>query len=336
MGQNAQQVKRNYWELHPELVIQINRYKDKFVKYYKLIDTGEINPDIVCSEILHTHVDIKKDETLINYIDNNSARFGNSSGTVKKHRNNVGGVQKALKKSVSKIDTLAIDMLKRDNFIMEIAEAVRKCNLMDTTRKEYFKTLDLISRKALKKKYHNPFKDGGYMPNNTVAKVREGVTYDAVIDGLEGIETYKDIEAYLLWLYSFSLQGLDAVDIANIDESNIVNEYGEALSDKAITHFHPFGDLIGSKGTKHLSEKWYVRGVRAKSRGKIDGLFNMFPTLFIRDWLHYIMQITSPELVYKGNDRLRLFNTKTRNSKGNEVADSLNKISVWRDYLSRR
>ena len=118
---------------------------------------------------------------------------------------------------------------------MEIANCVRKSSdLMNTTKKEYFKTLDLISRKALKKKYHNPFKDGGYMPNSAIAKDREGVTSDALLDGLEKIETYKDIEAYLIWLYSFSLQGLDIVDIANIDESKIVNEYGEKLTNKAI------------------------------------------------------------------------------------------------------
>ena len=328
----AQNVKRRYWDLHPELVKQLNTYKDKFAKYYPLLESGEINPNIVCSEILHTRMDYEKDLTLIDYIKENKTKFGTSSGTVNKHIYNVKGVERALNNKTS----ITLNMLKNDSSVMEIVEALRKYNLKNTTRKGYMNTLDLITRKALAKEYHSPFKDGGYLPKKAVSETRVGVKSQVLLDGLEKIQTYKDIEAYLLWLYSFALQGMDVVDIANIDESSLVSEDGNKYNGELITHFHPFGDLIGAQGAKHLSNKWYLSGARAKSSGQIDGLYNLYPTLFIRDWLHYIMQITSPNLVYKGKDRLRLFNTKTRNIKGNEIEGAVPKISVWRDYLVRR
>ena len=350
---NAQQVKRRYWDQHPELVKQVNIYKDRFVKYYPMIESGEISPDVVCSEILHTRLDIDKDQTLLEYIDNNSLKFGKKSGTVNKHKANIRGVQKGLELAGFRSVPIRLNMLKSDKTVMQIADGIYKHNIMNTTRKEYFKTLDLVSRKALDRAYHNPFKIDGYYPSNAVARTRVSAQTIDFDNGLNSIKTYRDIEAYLLWLYSFVLQGMDVVDLANIDEGKILKKVGdkkyENLNGEEIQHYHPFGDLIGTvvsdksdRTKKHiehknqLTQKWYMSGVRAKSAGEIDGMYNLFPALYIRDWLHYIMQLTSPDLVYKGKDRLRLFNIQTRNSKGNEIEGATHKISTWSDYRSRR
>lgn len=344
----AQQVKRKYWEQHPELVKQINHYKDKFVKYYKLLANGEIQPENACSEILFTTAETVKNLSIIEYMNENAAKFGKSQTTREKYKSQIRGIEKALLKFGSKYKELKVSMLKDEKAVMEISEAVNQSNISTTTKKDYLNTLDSVSRKALKVKYHNPFKLGGYI-GKAIPDGKKMVTSEKMMNGLKDIETYKDIEAYLLWLYSFCLQGLDLVDIACIDESKITDEYGVNIGANNLTHFHNFGDLIGTvikdknnplesriEYRKQLCDKWYLSGVRAKSAGKIDCLYNLFPTLYIRDWLHQIMQLTSPDIVYRGKDRFRLFNVMPRNSKYLQDFNATKKVKIWGDYLTRR
>ena len=45
---------------------------------------------------------------------------------------------------------------------------------------------------------------------------------------------------------------------------------------------------------------------------------NLIPILFIRDWLHYLLQINRPQFAYNGSDRLRIFNFKTLTAAGKD------------------
>lgn len=341
----AQQVKRRYWDEHQELVKQINAYKDKFVGVYKLIETGEIHPNSVCSSILHTSLDFDntKDVDVLAFIEDKHVMFGKSRTTVVKHLNHVKGVIKHYgihsKKPLKKITT---QMLRQESFVLETVDIIRKANLTNKTRAGYMKTLNLISKKALPKEFHDPFKP--YYPKDTTSKNRKGADKENLFDGIEKIKTYRDLEAYLLWLYAYCLQGFDAADITNIDESKLLNYNGGH-----ITHYHPFGDLIGTRvrdkenplvkrveRKNHLGKELYLTGVRSKSAGEVDCMYNMFPILFIRDWLHYLIGITSPELVYKGKDRLRLFNITTVDKKGNKHHENYQKLKKWYDVRSKK
>lgn len=341
----AQQVKRKYWDEHQELVKQINAYKDKFVGVYKLIETGEIHPNAVCASVLHTTIDFdnSKDVDALAFIEDKSVMFGKARTTVEKHLSNVRGVIKHYgihsKKPLKKITT---QMLRQESFVLDTVEILRKANITDNTRKGYMKTLNLISRKALPKEFHDPFK--AYYPMDSKTKTRKGADKENLFDGIEKIKSYRDIEACLLWLYAYCLQGFDAADITNIDESKLLHFNGEH-----ITHYHPFGDLIGTRvrdkdnpmikrveRRNHLGKELYLTGVRSKAAGEVDCMYNMFPILLIRDWLHYLISITSPELVYKGKDRLRLFNITTIDKKGNKDHESYKKLKKWYDYRSRR
>ena len=53
------------------------------------------------------------------------------------------------------------------------------------------------------------------------------------MEGLNSINTFKQFEALLFWLYSFCLLGLDGVDIINIDEKKIVEE------NHNLDYYHP-------------------------------------------------------------------------------------------------
>ena len=325
----AQQVKRRYWDEHPNLVAQINRYKDEFVKYYKLIEDGDIHPDAVCSAILHTSIDHDRKVPMLEVIDKNKRKFGEKTGTREKHRSHLRSVLNYLNKNTKKhYKDLYVDMLKSKEFIDDVLDALDAAPLKNNTINNYLGTLDQISRVALEPSKQNPFEE--FKKKRSDSSPTYGIPSQKFFDGFANISNYKDIEAYLLWLYSFSLQGLDLVDIANIDESKIIDLDGNPID---FTHYHPFGDLIGSKGDKVLTQRLYLTGIRSKSAGLIDCCFNMFPVLFIRDWLHYIMQMTNPEIVYKGTDRLRLFNVTTLDSNGKEVKGALKKIKAKTTYV---
>mgnify|MGYP001333096870 FL=1 len=130
----------------------------------------------------------------------------------------------------------------------------------------------------------------------------QGVEFNALMEGINEIKTLQDLEAYLFWLYSFCLLGLDANDILNIDESLIA-------FDKTREHYYP--DAKFNQDQYYMSTKMHIKFRRKKNSVPIVMLVNLFPTLLIRDWLHYLITINRPEYAYKGTDRFRLFNFKT-------------------------
>lgn len=324
-----QVVKPRFRKEHETLIKEINHLMDRFSKYPRMILEGDIHPDNVINDILKRDTVIEKDLTVWDYIDNNRTNFGNSFD---KHLGRVSGVEKALRLYKRDFGELKVSKLNQFSNIEKITQALRKHNIADTTRSGYMQTLDRVTELAeLTNK--RPFKKNKLFPKNPESAVQHRTELKPLFDGIKNITTYKDIEAYLWFLYSYCLQGLDAVDIANIDESAI---HGFKDGD-IITHFYEFGDFIGTAvpdindSTKEVVEyrnqllqKRHIKGAitRGKTKSKIYCLVNLFPTLFIRDWLHHIVKITRPDIAYKGNDRLRIFNFKTYDSKGNPIEGS--------------
>ena len=52
------------------------------------------------------------------------------------------------------------------------------------------------------------------------------------------------------------------------------------------------------------------------------------PTLFIRDWLHYLIKLNRPSDAYLGSDRIRLFNFKTRGENNQVIKENMKR---WRN-----
>ena len=149
-----------------------------------------------------------------------------------------------------------------------------------------------------------------------------GIDYLTLAKGMNEIKTLQDLEAFLFWLYSFCLLGLDFNDIVNLDESLI--EY-----DKSNDHYYP--DAEFDEDRMFMNTKVHMKFRRKKSSVPMVLLVNLFPTLLIRDWLHYIVGHTRPHLVYRGKDRFRIFNFKTINSKG---ADDMEGVAIKTEIAS--
>ena len=314
-----QQIKPRYREQHIELNTQLSKLIDKFNRYYRMLLDGEIHPDNVIPDLLHLKAD-NIDVTLIQFIESNPALFGSTKASTRIYH--IKGLNKKLGKE------LTLAHLNDEREIHRIVMALRNSKDSKSYQRETMGTLDMISNRA-KLKNQRPFKNGNLYPKIDDKVPRVGAKSRDLMESLKDIKSYKDIEAILLWLYSYCLQGLDMVDIANIDESKLVSD-----GKKSITHYYPFGDYIESDSDKNLSNKLYLKGLRSKSGEGIDGLFNLFPTLFIRDWLFYIMKITSSEVVYKGEDRIRLWRYKTRDSNYKKLDQNYKQLKKNVDTLS--
>ncbi len=146
-----------------------------------------------------------------------------------------------------------------------------------------------------------------------------------------GNNTYW-LEAYLFWLLAFSLRGVDGADICIMDKNWLEDEKGNKVDPKDIMHYIPnYTNLVNKytfdgdpnfKDVKHLlskipnrfeatDKKVYIRGYRKKTSRKSVGiriLFNHYPTLIIHRLLKHMISINRPELLYKGDDPMKLYN----------------------------
>jgi len=154
---------------------------------------------------------------------------------------------------------------------------------------------------------------------------KKPVDTDMFMEGLNGINTFKQFEALLFWLYSFCLLGLDGVDIINIDEKKIVEE------NYNLDYYHPDLNMA-------FPDKIHIEIRRSKTQE--DGysmvrLINLFPILYIKRLLEYCIKINHPKLAYKGDDKLKLFNFYTRDEKGKQIPDGVDKWDFQRKYYGK-
>ena len=330
---DKQRIKSKYIESYPNVNDEIKRMEDLFPKYQRMVINGEILPDNVCREIASKVVEIE-DMPLFDYVEKMTSKAEDS--TRAKYKANIKGIEKALLNYKStRIKTITCKMLDDELAVNDIANAVYKSGLKNSTQAEYLKSLDILWRKFNGKdgKAKSPFKSRNLIPSFSYGK-KHPVTTEDLMNGIRKINSYQDIEAYLMWLYSFCLQGLDVADIANIDESTVPN-----YDKKLFTHYYPFGDVIPSEGEISFSNKYHLIKPRKKTAnegGQISCLINLFPTLFIRDWLHYLITLNRPEIAYKGKDRFRLFNIYTADKNGNTITENYNKIKAARTTLSKK
>lgn len=139
------------------------------------------------------------------------------------------------------------------------------------------------------------------------------------------------LEAYLFWLLSFCLRGLDGVDIAMMNKEWLCDEKGRKVNYKDVKSYLPnyrtlinkgkgikldkntpkkIKDIIESK-EKFSNKKVYIRGYRKKTSAKKIGikiLLNHYPTLIIIRLLKICVGINRPHFLYRGDDPLKIYN----------------------------
>jgi hypothetical protein len=126
-------------------------------------------------------------------------------------------------------------------------------------------------------------------------------------------DNYRDFEAYLYFLFAFSLRGLNGSDICMLNEDWLEDE--DENKPSKILHYMPsYKRLKG--GRTDFNKKIYLVGKRSKSGKPIKILFNQFPTLVIHRMLKLVIARNRPHLAYKGKDSVRLFNINYKTLQG--------------------
>ena len=221
----------------------------------------------------------------------------------------IKAIEKKLREQKHHFTTLTTDIIVDEVYCNEINEILRESKISTNTRRDYLQKLDAISRQTDHIK-NSVFKSEGLYPK-LVDTSRDPIEFDALMEGINDIRTLQDLEAYLFWLYSFCLLGLDVNDIVNLDESMVAIK-GEKINNP----YHPEAQFLNE--FSKYAEKTHLKFFRKKSKVTMTICINLMPILFIRDWLHYLVKINRPQYAYNGHDRLRIFNFKTLTPTGRD------------------
>ena len=138
-------------------------------------------------------------------------------------------IEKKLRESKHHFTVLTTDVIVDEVYCNEINEILRESNISTNTRRDYLQKMDSISRQTDHPK-NSVFKSEGLYPKLEDTS-QDPVEFDALMNGINDIRTLQDLEAYLFWLYSFCLLGLDANDILNLDETMLYNK-GDKINRK--------------------------------------------------------------------------------------------------------
>lgn len=301
-------IKPIYNSLYELELSRIREIEDRFPLIRKNITEGNMTLETAFSIALNK----VEDDYLQEFWNSQQPEPNKKLSTIVKHRTNISAIQtKCINAGRKHLSQLKFSHLADDEIVKDIAKIlISESELSDNTLDSYFKTLN---RSTVLKKFpeakQRPFRK--YIPTIKPSKKTKSVSKNNLLMGLKNINTLHQLEAYMFWLYSFCLMGLDGTDICNISEEKIVGKRSKKLTDH-------IPDLQGT-------EKVHIGLSRGKSDVDFMIMINLFPTLMIRDILHYLISINNPKDAYKGEDRLRLYSFTTRDERGREDAKGLSR-----------
>ena len=299
-------IKQSHQNKYTELAKLIEEYKSCFPRIIDQLNKGALHPSNALDAVMGKAMDKGHALTLPEFIDKQYK--GDGTANHKKFKAWYGGIVHNLNNANYKVRELEVGMLSDESIVKDIARIFRESPTIGNTATEYMKMLDRISRDAKLQK-NSLFKDLKLFIKKK-AKHKKAVKIEELKMGIGKMKTYKQLEAYLFWLYSYCLKSMDGGNIVDLDESCLTIADGKKLS-----HYHLLGDFIGCDDPK-IDFSYKVRYFKPRNKEEdvpLDGVYNMFPILFIRDWLHYLIKLNRPEYAYKGEDRIRLFNFKINN-----------------------
>ena len=308
----AKRIKPKYLELYPDVQEGLDTIVKAFTKQYELLNKGEVVIDTVFDNLTFKR-DLKGSlrEFLIN-----TSRY--SETTRKNYLDRLSGIEKHYGR------TLFIGQLGDRTEIFKIKKKLEESSLGNGAA-DYMRMLRTLSRN-FDFDTNKIYKDS--IPSETETYFKAFSSAD-MKRAINRIQTVGQLEAFLFWLYSFCLKAMTGMDIPNLDEDSLEFEN----PDIPLTHYHQFGMYIKSEDRSRpsFSSKVHYKKNRGKSGVMLGGLYNLFPTLFVKDWLRYCINIAHPQYAYKGEDSIRLFNFKTKDQKSKPIEASKIKWKKIRD-----
>ena len=276
---------------YPHLVEAQERLDEIMSKTYaqaQLLSKKKISSETALDEILQR----MPDESLMEYYDEWYKKTkGVAYSTYEQRR----GVLQAIQNRMVDIGRKEYSVLKFEHFadstsLERIANIIKSdaFGLEPNGAYNYLKKLDEIYNKKYKKA--SPFKSAD-LRGKYEHPEKWGVEFRDLLVGIAKINTLQDLEAYLFYLYSLCLRGLNGKDIFRMRDE----------------------DFIGADDSDYIpnsvgyEEKQHYKKRRGKSNNKMQILSNLYPTLHIKRWLQWVLEIERPHLVKRDNEGEALF-----------------------------
>jgi len=281
---------------YPHLVEAQERLDEIMTKTYsqaQLLSKKKTTIDTALDEILQR----MPDENILDFYDEwYKAKKSVKFSTYKQRRGILTAVQNKMKLlGYKQYSTLKFEHLADESSRIKIASLIKsdEFGLERNGAYNYLKKLDEI----YKKKYSDssPFKDAD-LYGSTDKPEKRGVEFVNLIVGIHKIKTLQDLESYLFYLYSLCLRGLNGKDIFNMRDS----DFEGAVN----THYTLNGSLMNDEIG---NQKQYFKKRRGKSKNRMQILSNLYPTLHIRKWLKWVLEIERPHLVSSRDEKYSLF-----------------------------
>ena len=194
-------------------------------------------------------------------------------------------------------------------------------SISSSTKKKYFNYLNQIANvnPNFTKTERTPFV---IALTHSSSPPKLAMEHKAVKRGILKIgDNLYNLESYLWWLLSFCLRGVDTCDIVCMNEGMIESSLGGKGG--VFREYYPWLSNFDAKGSDYSNnEKFYLVGKRAKeshkgkdNRSEVKILYNQTPVLLIHKMLKRVISIIHPDLVYKGKDKLKLYNIDYKSEK---------------------
>ena len=290
----AWSVKKRVLDLksYPHLVESQQRLDEIMSKTYpqaQLLSKKKTSPETALDEILQR----MPDESILDYYDE---WFKTKTGSIKystyKQRR---GVIQAIQNKMVDMGRKEYSVLKFEHFAdstsrQRIATLIKskEFGLEPNGAFNYLKKLDEIYNKKYKRS--SPFKNDDLYGSYEKPQ-KWGVDFRDLLIGVQRIKTLQDLESYLFYLYSLCLRGLNGKDIFNMREEDFIGADTESYI----------------PNSSDQSEKQHYVKRRGKSNNKMQILSNLYPTLHIRNWLQWVIEIERPQLRRNPNEGHVLF-----------------------------
>lgn len=295
----SQRINPEHLSLYPNIQEGIDSIKTGFTKQYDLLNKGEVTVQTVFDNLT-----FKRDLSgSIREFLNKTSHY--SKSTINSYLDKLNGIEKYVGSEIK------INQIGDRTEVLKIKMILESTPQLGNGGASYMKMLRTLSNNW-DFKTKEIYKDA--IPKTTESIKDKGFTPNQIKMGMNNIQTVAQLEAYLLWLYSFCLRGMTGKDIPNLDEESLEFEN----EDIPFNHYHSLGDSIKSTDPKRPSFTSKIHYSSARGKTGVHGkrLYNAFPTLFIKEWLRYCIGVAHPQYAYKGDDRIRLYNfqTKTNNN----------------------
>lgn len=270
--------------------------------------------------------------SILNSVEENGKLKKKSANSIGKAIERISAVQSGLVKlGYNKYYSLDYEHLSNHADIQTITKAVQEeFDVKNNTKNGYLKYLNYAYQwNPDTPNNAQPFKEmlvgDEYVPQPPVNKEKFN----------QGIVNIGDnaqwFEAYLFWMLSFCLRGLNGADICIMNKSWLTDAFGDKISD--LRHYLPdLHKLVDTEG-KTFANKIYITGKRTKSGVGIKILLNQFPTLIILRLLKRVVKHNRPAYAYNGNDPIKIYNIDYYTARGKK--DWKNILNTYSDQFKK-